>query len=259
MKHMRILHSSSAFSGSVCSPCASLAGERWAAFIGQKGRIKYFCLQNLTYRLQYLGSLKPGKCAVVCSHVSSKQTGDAPWHLLMDWVLADARVGGTVVSRSRVTATMWKPRGAVLIYGNAGMTGLSLSRQGGKETSICWAGTRDPSGSSSIGSKAAGHCFSCQRLENTLEAYTGLVEIPGEKTAAGENRACYWHERHNWMASGGHGQELHGRRNPLSHPYGGEWNRQDITYMYVLEHLRAFLYKTQSNQKETAQCCHWRR
>lgn len=47
-KHTQTLRSSSAIPESVIQ-YAILAGERWASFIRQKGRIKWSCFQNLPY------------------------------------------------------------------------------------------------------------------------------------------------------------------------------------------------------------------
>lgn len=174
------------------------------------------------------------------------------------WVLADARLGrGTVGSWPG-----WQPQHEsqeelFFFMEMEGLTGLSLCRQCGNEPPYAELEPEPLLAVHSLRTRLLGHHHSCWREEKALEARAGLAEIPGEKAAAGENRTCY--KRTNWIASGGHGQELHGRRNTLSHPYGSGWNRWGMIYMYILECLRAFLHKTKSNQEETAWCCHWRR
>ena len=78
-----------------------------------------------------------------------------------------------------------------------GLTGLSLSRQGGNERPHAELEPEPLLAVHSLRARLLGHHLSCWRQEKTVEACAGLVGIPGEKAAAGENTICYWHERTN--------------------------------------------------------------
>lgn len=78
-----------------------------------------------------------------------------------------------------------------------GLTGLSLSRQGGNEPPYAELEPEPLLEVHPLRVRLLGHHLSCWREEKMLEACAGLVEIPGEKAAAGENRECYWYERAN--------------------------------------------------------------
>lgn len=95
-------------------------------------------------------------------------------------MLAVARLGGgTVGSWARATAKTWKPRGAVLPYGNAGSHYSGAEQTAWKQASIHGAEARAPGGSSSLEHRAAGTPpWLPEGEEKVLEVCVSLVEIP---------------------------------------------------------------------------------
>lgn len=214
---------------------------------------------HLPCHVQYVGSLKLEKCAVISAAnrwellLSPADGQTAECWLMLGW---EEGMWGTGQSHSPnmeakgSCSSLWKCRGDLLVWTWAGRVETSLHM-------LSWS--QSPFWRSMSWGQGCWDIISAAREDKSLEACTGLAEIPGEKAASRENRVCYWHEGTNWMASGGHGQDLCGRRNPLFHPYSMGWNRQGVIYMYIPECLRVYLHKTKSSQTETAQCCHWRR
>lgn len=229
-----MLHSSSNAPGSGVQ-CVSLA-ENGIFFIMKKGSRQWLYPPNLSYLTM---------CSTWGSQSSKRVQGSqqqtdgwCSWVLLMGKVMS---VGWCLLGQSSVgswdkikpsmeakksCSSLWKCRDLLVLA----WAGRNKSPYAELEPNPFWPSTSWGQGCWDI--------ISAPREDKSLEAYLGLAEIPGEKAESRENMVCYWHEGSNWMASGGHGQDLCGRRNPLFHPYSMGWNRQGIIYMHIPECLR---------------------
>lgn len=147
--------------------------------------------------MQYQGSLNLGKCAVLCSDLSSRHTGDVPLVLLMDRVLSvgwcQARIEDCGVMgqgdghnvEAKRSCTSGKCRD-LLVWPWAGRVETRLPMMNWRVSPFWWF--------IPWGQGCWGPHLSCQKEEKALEVWAGLVEIPGDQEAVWAG-VCNWHEK----------------------------------------------------------------
>lgn len=170
--------------------------------------------------MQYQGSLNLGKCAVLCSDLSSRHTGDVLLVLLMDRVLSvgwcQARIEDCGVMgqgdghnvEAKRSCTSGKCRD-LLVWPWAGRVETRLPMMNWRVSPFWWF---IPWGQGCWGPILAARK---KRKHWRYGLAGGNPRRSGSRMGWGMQLA--W--KNHGMASGGHGQELHGRTNPVSHPY----------------------------------------